>query len=385
MANILASAIVNAAEETLQDSSNDRWSAAELLAWMNMGCRAIVREKPDAYPVRETVLLSSGIWQSLPTSAILLLDAICNKSITSSTADVLLKIPYTNLGSDSIYNGDMELDLGWSSVGTPTTNERSSAYTHGGTYARRYVTDADNEGIKSATHITATGGLYYYEGWIRTSGTSITVVIRKGDDSGNGVSTAQAVTANTWTLIQGFYAESAGGSKCYISFQNASGKTTYVDDVRFIAVTSPLIWTTTPTAYDTLSSPISVVSRKWIDASVPTWTTDTAETTVKHVIYDVNNPKVYGVYPRNSGSGYIEIVTAKLPADVAIDASILLGDEYAEPLVDYVCFRAFSRDADYSRNAERAMAHYQNFMMILGKLDANEALLNPKRKHGAEQ
>lgn len=385
MANILASAIVDQAEEILQDSSNDRWSATELLAWLNMGARAIVREKPDSYPVRETALLSAGIWQTLPTNAIMLLDAIANKSLTPADADTRLTIPYANLGSELVTNGTMEADSGWSNVGSPTTNERSSTYAQAGTYSRKFVTDAADEGVKSGAFTTSTSYLYRYRVWVRPSVGQVKIQIKNGAATGWSVNVTESVTSGVWNLLQGYFVELAGGAGAYISVIAASGATAYLDGASVLPMTNPITEVLIPTDYDVMSSPISVVSRKWLDSAVPSWTTDTASATVKHVVYDPkSNPKLYGVYPQNDGNGYIEILTAKLPADVAIGSSILLGDEYAEMLLDYILFRAFSRDSDYSQNAQRAMAHYNNFLMLLGKLDANELIHNPKKVHGAE-
>jgi hypothetical protein len=219
MANILASAIVDQAEEILQDSSNTRWTQAELLAWLNQGMRVIVKEKPDANPSVSSVLLASGLWQTLPTGGIILLDAFCNMGTTGTTR----------------------------------------------------------------------------------------------------------------------------------------------------------------------GAPVTVVDRRWMDTSLPTWTTETASTTVKHVVYDPKTtPKKFMVYPQSPGTNYLEIVVATMPTSIAIDASITLGDEHADTLLDYILFRAFSRDADYVQNAERAIAHYQSFLTSLGKLDQMELLINAKRGQGGK-
>jgi hypothetical protein len=205
MANILASAIIDQAEEILQDTSNDKWSAADLLGWLNMGQRAIVREKPTTYVVRTALALTSGLYTSLPAAAFLLLGVSMNLGLTPGI--------------------------------TP------------------------------------------------------------------GV-------------------------------------------------------------------PITLVERKWMDATLPSWTSATASATTEHVIYDPDvNPLEFSVYPQSTGTGFIEVVTANRPADILSSASILVGDEYAEALLDYVLFRAFSRDADYVENSQRAVAHWQSFLMVVGKLD----------------
>lgn len=211
---ITAQSIIDQAEEILQDESNDKWGETDLLGWLNVGQRAIVREKPDANSVREAVLLASGLWQSLPSTGVLLLGTTMN------------------MGTDG-----------------------------------------------------ATPGV-----------------------------------------------------------------------------------------------PVTLVERKWMDAVMPTWTTATASATTEHVIYDKDqHPKEFMVYPQSDGTGYIEVFTSKIPADILIAAVISVGDEFAEGLLDYVLFRAFSRDADYVENAQRAIHHWQSFGMIVGRIEANEQE-NPAKK-----
>lgn len=211
--------LVDSAEEVLQDSGNERYSVAELVSWLNFGQKAVVRLKPDAYPSRDAVQLSAGLWQSLPSGSVLLLDATMNMG-----------------------------------------------------------TDGSTEG-----------------------------------------------------------------------------------------------------------TPITIVDRKWMDGALPTWTTETAATTVKHVIYDSKTqPKAYMVYPQSDGTNYIEIVTSALPADAAVDGNITLGDEYAEALLDYILYRAYSRDADYVENGQRALAYWQSFLMNIGEWDRMEMFMNPKKGQGAE-
>lgn len=135
----------------------------------------------------------------------------------------------------------------------------------------------------------------------------------------------------------------------------------------------------------TRGTPVTIVERKWLDMAIPTWTTDTASATAKHIIYDPkSNPKKFMVYPQGNGAGYIELVTAVLPTAIAIGANIGLGDEYADILIDYIMFRALSKNADYVKSAERAMAHYNNFLMQLGKLEQVELLTRPKWGQGGK-
>jgi len=80
-----ASVILDRAETILQDTSNARWSEAELLDWLNEGQKQIVLYKPDANASLETMQLSSGTEQDVPTDAHMLLDATYNMGDDGTT------------------------------------------------------------------------------------------------------------------------------------------------------------------------------------------------------------------------------------------------------------------------------------------------------------
>lgn len=73
MPTILASSIITKAATLLQDPTNVRWPADELLGWLNDGQREIVLQKPDAYSINEAVKLAAGTKQALPAAGIRLL------------------------------------------------------------------------------------------------------------------------------------------------------------------------------------------------------------------------------------------------------------------------------------------------------------------------
>jgi hypothetical protein len=192
------------------------------------------------------------------------------------------------------------------------------------------------------------------------------------------------VVANTWNLINGYYVETAGGAGAYVQVLAADTAVVYVDNVSVKNITVPAAEVLYSADYSTPGVPITVVDRKWMDTAIPGWTLETASTAIKHVIYDPKtNPKKFMVYPPSNGAGYIEIVTTKLPTEVgAVSNNITLSDEYADALIDFMMFRGYSKDADYALSADRAVAHYNVFLTRLGKADAVEAMMNPKKMKG---
>ncbi len=109
------------------------------------------------------------------------------------------------------------------------------------------------------------------------------------------------------------------------------------------------------------------IERRVLDDQVPDWHSMT-DSKVAHFVYDERDPKTFYVYPQLSADGYVEGVYSSAPADVTTPDSevISLDDIYANAILDYVLFRAYSKDADYAANSQRAVGHYQSFMGSLG-------------------
>jgi len=62
----------------------------------------------------------------------------------------------------------------------------------------------------------------------------------------------------------------------------------------------------------------------------------------------------------------------------ATTTTINLDDTYANPLLDYMLYRAYSKDAEQAGNAQRAMAHYQAMADAINGIDSCEAKESPE-------
>lgn len=81
----------------------------------------------------------------------------------------LKKLTYTPQSTELAADGGMELPDGstpWISVGTPPTNTRSTTQVHSGTYARRVVTNAANQGIAGNAWSMVAGRTYQITAWV---------------------------------------------------------------------------------------------------------------------------------------------------------------------------------------------------------------------------
>ncbi len=113
-------------------------------------------------------------------------------------------------------------------------------------------------------------------------------------------------------------------------------------------------------------APVRVIEREMLDVLDPLWHTRPATGTIRHFAFDERSPRVYWVYPQAAAGMKLEISYSRSPEDMVIDAELAEEDIYAGALVDYVCYRAFLKDADYGGNLQRAMSAYGTFANVLG-------------------
>ena len=111
------------------------------------------------------------------------------------------------------------------------------------------------------------------------------------------------------------------------------------------------------------------VDRNILDSENPVWHSSTASATVEHYVFDEDSPTTFWVFPPqpNSGFGVVELIMSTAPADLgSLGAVITLNDIYANVILDYLLYRAYSKDTDYAGNGQRAANHYQAFNNSLG-------------------
>jgi hypothetical protein len=110
---------------------------------------------------------------------------------------------------------------------------------------------------------------------------------------------------------------------------------------------------------------IKKVDRHTLDETNSTWAADTATAVVTSYIYDLRDRTKFYVYPPSTGSTlYVEIIYAKNPVTLAEGDAITVNDNYVPALLDYVLFRAYSKNAVYGDPA-RAASFLQAFQMII--------------------
>lgn len=115
------------------------------------------------------------------------------------------------------------------------------------------------------------------------------------------------------------------------------------------------------------------------DALSSTWRNMTAGE-AQNFFYDERNPKQFEVYPPQSGGEQIEVVYNAQPGDAAVTGTIAIDDMYADALIDYMVYRALSKDTeDVSVDLRRADSFYKAFLVGAGFKDSTDAMIEPRR------
>lgn len=128
---------------------------------------------------------------------------------------------------------------------------------------------------------------------------------------------------------------------------------------------------------------VTGIARDVLDTVIPDWHSSAADAVAKHFVYDVRDPKSFYLYPPQPASTTqkMEIVYSVSPQDLGDDGdAIAIDDIYEGALIDYVLYRAYSKDAEFAGNSARALGHYQAFQSALGIKLKGEAGITPVTK-----
>jgi hypothetical protein len=126
---------------------------------------------------------------------------------------------------------------------------------------------------------------------------------------------------------------------------------------------------------------ITLANRSLLDQQMPDWhSVAKRNAKVIHYCYSASDPKNFYIYPPSPGGNSVEIIYNSNPANAVVGANISIDDIYASALVDYIAYRAFSKDSELTQNEQTAGVHYQAFVAaIKGKAGA-EATSNPNAR-----
>lgn len=173
----------------------------------------------------------------------------------------------------------------------------------------------------------------------------------------------------------------------------AAGSRQDLDNMSLSPPPAKLIEITRNMAATSQKRAVRLVPRQILDAQIPAWHNLTGTVDIAHYMFDARDPKTFYVYPPATALAQLELMYGAFPADIAepadgstysaVAGNIGLPDIYANALLDYILYRAYSKDSEYAGNAQRAVAHYQAFANTLGIEVKATVAVQPQSRPGA--
>ena len=126
---------------------------------------------------------------------------------------------------------------------------------------------------------------------------------------------------------------------------------------------------------------IRLASRELLDAFNPDWHNDAKTLTPKHYIFDQQDQTVFYVYPPSNGNGWVQLNYSPVPPVIADELdTISVNDIYQTAILDYVLYRACSKDAEYAPGLQLAAGYLSTFMAVLNTKTQSEVASSPNQQ-----
>ena len=155
----------------------------------------------------------------------------------------------------------------------------------------------------------------------------------------------------------------------------AVGTRQNLEAMALVPAPSKLIEITRNMAATSTKKAVRLVPRQMLDAQIPGWHGLAGAVDIVHYMFDAREPRTFYVYPPALATAQLEVTYSSLPVDVAEPAdgalfSAVVGnlgvpDIYGNAILDYVLYRAYSKDSEFAGNAARAAGHYTAFYAAL--------------------
>jgi len=132
----------------------------------------------------------------------------------------------------------------------------------------------------------------------------------------------------------------------------------------------------------TAGSPVMIIDRVILDTQIPDWHSANPQSEILHYTYDPKTPDIFYVYPRPGNSLKVEAILSVPPEEITSTAgNLTISDIYANALLDYIMYRAFSKDSEYA-DPQKAVGYYKTFMQSLGVKSQVDVAITPTQREG---
>ena len=134
--------------------------------------------------------------------------------------------------------------------------------------------------------------------------------------------------------------------------------------------------------------PITKVEMVQLDAVLPDWRAKAPAAEVIHFMHDLREPRRFRVYPPALPTVQVDMTYSLYPTDVPVSAdqitaasvtgNIDLPDHARDALLNYVLYKAYSKDAEFGGNATMAASYLALFNAAVGSQLQTTGTVAPK-------
>ena len=122
------------------------------------------------------------------------------------------------------------------------------------------------------------------------------------------------------------------------------------------------------------------VSQQVMDAYNPNWHSATPSVVPQSYVFDQQDQTAFYVFPPNTGNGYVQINYSPEPVDLTSETQVIgVRDIFQTAILDYVMYRACSKDAEYAPGLALASGYLQTFMATMGVKSDSELKNSPNQ------
>jgi hypothetical protein len=120
---------------------------------------------------------------------------------------------------------------------------------------------------------------------------------------------------------------------------------------------------------------LQLVAEEELTKNNPTWASDTATGTAVAYAYTPVLKSTFWIYPPADSSGnQIEVVYSRIPIELTTESTVItVLDIYAPVLLDYVLYKACSKDSEYAPGLQLAQGYLATFNAMIGVINREAA------------
>ncbi len=125
---------------------------------------------------------------------------------------------------------------------------------------------------------------------------------------------------------------------------------------------------------------IRLVDRDVLDTQMPNWHGATQAPTTNYV-FDNRDPKNFYVYPPAAAGAQVEVIYSRNPVEITVGTlatqDLSPDDIFMDAVLNFVLFRAYSKDATFAQNANLAASYRGLAEALLGGKTGVDAKFSP--------